>query len=106
MPFIAADIHYHYINGLNVIDLFDFSRLGSVTTFVFVYLVIIAVPTFAIIARRLHDINKSGLWSLLLCIPVIGWVWLFILLTRKGNEGQNRYGPDQHQYVLTSYYSR
>ena len=42
------------------------------------------IPSISIIVRRLHDINKSGIWMLVGLIPVIGWIWLLILLIKKG----------------------
>ena len=32
----------------------------------------------AITVKRCHDRGKSGFWTLLLLIPVIGWAWLLI----------------------------
>ncbi len=38
--------------------------------------------------RRLHDINKSGLWYFIVLIPIIGSIWYIILmLTPSVNEG-------------------
>ena len=38
----------------------------------------ILLPSLAIGARRLHDINKSGWWQLLWLIPIIGWIILIV----------------------------
>ena len=38
----------------------------------------ILLPSLAIGARRLHDINKSGWWQLLWLIPIIGWIVLIV----------------------------
>ncbi len=49
----------------------------------------------AIQAKRWHDRDKSGWWSLIVLIPIIGWIWLFVecgLL--RGTSGPNRYGSD------------
>ena len=51
------------------------------------------VPSLAIAARRLHDIDKSGWWQLILLIPIIGVIVLIVFLATKGNEGANRFGP-------------
>ncbi|WP_245870266.1 DUF805 domain-containing protein [Teichococcus rhizosphaerae] len=53
------------------------------------------VPGFAGMTRRWHDRGRSGWWSLLLLVPVIGWLWVFFsLFCRDGQRGPNRYGPD------------
>lgn len=38
------------------------------------------IPGFAIGARRLHDIGKSGWWQLLLFIPIVNIIGLIILI--------------------------
>lgn len=52
------------------------------------------IPSLAIGARRLHDINKSGWWQLLSFIPIIGWIVLIVWAATKGEAGTNKYGPD------------
>ena len=49
------------------------------------------LPSIAMEIRRMHDINKSGWWLFIVCIPVIGWIWLLVLYcTASVNEG-NKY---------------
>jgi uncharacterized membrane protein YhaH (DUF805 family) len=36
------------------------------------------LPSIAVTARRLHDIDRSGWWQLLYFLPMIGWVILII----------------------------
>ncbi len=50
-------------------------------------------PTLAATVRRLHDVGKSGWMFLVILIPVIGLIWLFILLTKNSDPTNNRYGP-------------
>jgi len=46
-------------------------------------------------AKRLHDRDKSGWWQLLLLIPVIGFIWLFVVQGfLRGTASGNRFGPD------------
>lgn len=52
------------------------------------------VPELAVAARRLHDLNKSAWWLLLLLIPLIGFVILVIWWCMKGTQGPNRFGLD------------
>ena len=44
--------------------------------------------------RWLHDIGKSGLWYLLILVPLVGPVILLIWFCRLGDYGENAYGPD------------
>ena len=50
------------------------------------------VPSLAVGARRLHDINKSGWWQLLMIIPLIGIIIILILSAKRGDAGPNRFG--------------
>lgn len=50
------------------------------------------IPSFAVGARRLHDINRSGWWQLLWIIPVIGWIVVIIFLAQEGESTDNQYG--------------
>ena len=54
----------------------------------------------AVWAKRWHDRGKSGLWSLILLIPMIGPIWALVELGfLKGDYGYNRYG---HEDVSSS----
>nr|WP_321445240.1 DUF805 domain-containing protein [uncultured Cohaesibacter sp.] len=52
------------------------------------------VPNFAAMVRRLHDSDKSGWWFLIIFIPLLGVLYFFYLLIRRGTDGPNRFGPD------------
>ncbi len=45
--------------------------------------------------RRLHDINMSGWFSLLIIIPLVNIVFGIFVLVKKGTEGANRFGPER-----------
>lgn len=52
-------------------------------------------PALAVPARRWHDRNKSGWWSLIVLVPVLGLAWMFWECgLRRGTVGANRYGAD------------
>ena len=63
---------------------------------VLVYLALL-LPGLAVAVRRLHDTDRSGAWILITFIPLIGSIWLLILLLQKGNVEANRYGMPAHQ---------
>lgn len=52
------------------------------------------IPSFTVAFRRLHDTNRSAWWMLLVFLPIIGWIWLFVLYVSEGTRGPNRFGPD------------
>ena len=52
------------------------------------------LPSLSVQVRRLHDTDKSGWWSLLGIIPLIGSIILLIMCAFKGTPGTNRFGED------------
>ncbi len=42
------------------------------------------IPGIAVVIRRLHDTGKSGWWFMIQYVPIVGFIWLFVLLCRKG----------------------
>lgn len=50
------------------------------------------LPSIAVCARRLHDIDRSGWWQLLWLIPVVGWIVLLVWAVQKSDSGPNRFG--------------
>lgn len=51
------------------------------------------LPGLGVAVRRLHDINKSGLWILLAFIPVVGAIILIVWFIRNSDPTPNEYGP-------------
>ncbi|HEY6951575.1 MAG TPA: DUF805 domain-containing protein, partial [Bacteroidota bacterium] len=67
--------------------------IGSFPVIYMLYLLAVLVPSIAVFVRRMHDVGKSGWWWLIGLIPVIGSIWLLVLLCTDGDAGQNAYGP-------------
>jgi len=59
----------------------------------YLYYLALLIPSIAVAARRLHDINKTGWLILVGIIPVIGWIFLLFLYAREGDAEENRFGP-------------
>jgi len=59
-----------------------------------VYSLAVIIPSIAVGARRLHDIDKSGWWQLIGFIPLLGWIVMIVWAATEGNHGTNRFGPD------------
>ncbi|MGN0846769.1 MAG: DUF805 domain-containing protein [Kiritimatiellia bacterium] len=58
------------------------------------YCLAVFLPSFAVFVRRLHDTNKSGWWILISLVPVIGSIWLLIILLSDSSLGSNKYGSN------------
>jgi uncharacterized membrane protein YhaH (DUF805 family) len=58
------------------------------------YSLALIIPSLAVGVRRLHDVGKSGWMILISLIPIVGTIWIIILMVRKGDIGVNKYGPD------------
>ena len=52
------------------------------------------IPTLGVVVRRLHDVGKSGWFYFIGLIPVVGGIWLLVLMCTEGDHGENDYGPD------------
>jgi len=84
-----------------VIDLIvgtSFGASGGILQLI-VQLVLI-IPSLAVGARRLHDINRTGWWQLgflgfvLVVIPgLVAWILLWYWAAQPSDQGSNRFGP-------------
>ena len=59
----------------------------------------VLIPSIALGARRLHDINRSGWWQLmyLASILIVPFVVLIGWAIKPSDRGPNKYGPDPRQ---------
>lgn len=76
--------------GVVIIDIF----LQAHSILMWIGLMLLAWPAFALNVKRLHDRGKSGWWMVISLLPYLGGLWLFIELGwRKGQCTANQYGP-------------
>jgi uncharacterized membrane protein YhaH (DUF805 family) len=50
-------------------------------------------PSLTVTVRRLHDIDRSGLWIFIAFVPLIGALLLLFWSLQGGTQGSNSYGP-------------
>ncbi len=83
---------------------------GSIAAVVFVLVLLPAylAHLFSLHARRLHDLGKSGWYSLMCPIPLIGLIVLIYLLLKKGPETANQFGgvPSKETKLLDALLNR
>ena len=57
------------------------------------YALIVLVPSLSLRSRRLHDLNRSAWWLLILLVPIVGAIGIDVFAAFKGDAGPNQYGP-------------
>ncbi len=77
-----------------LIALCDIVYFGSGGIVPNVYNVLMILPNVGVHVRRLHDVERSGWWLLIECLPILGTLYIFFLALRSGTEGPNEYGED------------
>ena len=58
----------------------------------------LSIGSFMVGIRRLHDLNRTGWFMLLVFIPIVNLLFAIYLLFFKGTEGYNNYGADPLQF--------
>lgn len=92
--FIAIGVVAMIIDSLlgTKINLGGGGELGIVSGIVSLVSIYFAI---ALYAKRWHDRDKSGWWTLIMFVPIIGGIWLIVELgILEGTRGANRFGPD------------
>ena len=64
------------------------------------YALAVLIPGLAVSARRLHDVGKSGWMILIALIPLIGAIWLLVLMVTDSNPGENQYGQNPKEETV------
>jgi len=67
--------------------------------FYFLYALDVLIPGLAVSVRRLHDVGKSGWMILIALIPIVGAIWLLVLMVTDSNPGENQYGANPKEIV-------
>lgn len=69
--------------------------LGTVAAWV------LLLPNLGVTWRRLHDTGRGGQWFFVNFIPIIGLIWLLVLLVGNSEPQENRFGevPEQQLQV-------
>ncbi|WP_327412135.1 DUF805 domain-containing protein [Streptomyces sp. NBC_01233] len=57
-----------------------------------VYALATFLPSLAVTVRRLHDTGRSGWMVLIAVLPLIGYIWLLVILASASSTDES-YGP-------------
>jgi uncharacterized membrane protein YhaH (DUF805 family) len=72
-------------------------ELGFGISYGYIYLIYalaILIPGLAVVVRRLHDVGKSGWMYFIILIPIVGIIWLLVLLCTDSQVGSNKWGEN------------
>lgn len=60
----------------------------------FVYVFALVIPGLAVFVRRLHDVGKSGWMFFIALIPIVGTIWILVLLCMDSQPENNKWGQN------------
>lgn len=91
---------------LLIMSLFNSQATGSLDTLgviaclcLVIFALVITIPSFAVLVRRLHDTDRSGWYFLMGLIPFVGGLILLYFYFSEGTAGRNNYGNDPKRFV-------
>ena len=58
------------------------------------YTLAVFIPGLAVAVRRLHDVGKSGWMFFIGLIPLVGTIWLLVLMVKDSQQGTNKWGEN------------
>ena len=85
----------YLVGGVTEALVFNAMSIALLITMLPIQLFIIIASTCLVI-RRLHDVDRSGWWYLIV-FTIVGMIPLLIWYCTKGTEGDNRFGVDPLQ---------
>ena len=95
-PFILGNLALWVISSI-----FGFIMNGSDSTLIsilgFVAGLALIAGSISLIVKRLHDLDKNGLFALILLVPIVNFFFELYLLFVKGTDGSNKFGEDPLQ---------
>ena len=71
-----------------------------------IYAMAVWIPGLAVTIRRLHDVGRSAWFLFAGLIPVVGGIWLLVVLILKGVPDENRYGHNPATTAHLRYFRR
>ena len=90
---------YWFFVLMTMIIVIFFTIVAEVTGTIFPFILnslfsmAILIPSWAVLVRRLHDTNRSGVKILMALIPIAGTIILLVYLAQDSTPGDNQYGP-------------
>ena len=92
---ILGSIFFEILMELDEIPYSELNTGMEILTYVIIFLLFpILISCYMNAIRRLHDLDKSGWFVLIMFAPTINIIFGWYLMLKKGTSGANRYGDD------------
>ncbi len=91
----ARRSEYWYFALFNLIVMCILVAIDSMTgSFILtgIYYLGVLVPSLAVVARRLHDTNRSAWWFLITFVPLVGGFILLYFMVQDSHPTTNQWG--------------
>jgi len=87
---IIASMVLSFVDGLigTVDPVTGFGALSGL------YSLAVLIPSIAVSVRRLHDVGKNGAMLFIVFIPIVGGIWLLVLMVGDSMPGDNEFGAN------------
>ena len=66
------------------------------------YMLVMILPSFGLVFRRLHDTGRSGWWWLINLVPFVGVVVFLVFMCLDSAPGENQYGSSSKGVSATN----
>jgi uncharacterized membrane protein YhaH (DUF805 family) len=77
-----------------ILNIISFIIKDKINILGVIYSLAVLLPGLAVAVRRLHDVGKSGWMLFISLIPLVGTIWLIVLMVRDSEPLENKYGPN------------
>ncbi|MDR1525282.1 MAG: DUF805 domain-containing protein [Tannerella sp.] len=104
--FVLFNFIISFVVSIIVVAITLIARNGSAVFLSYLYVFATMIPSLAVMVRRLHDTGRSAWYLLISFIPVVGSIWLFIILLTEGKPGKNRYGDNPKESGFRTDFNR
>ncbi len=81
-----------WVTGILATAIEGSGNFGFFTILNLLWSIAILVPSLAMAARRMHDVNKSFGYIFIGLIPIVGWILVLVELVKDSQPGANRFG--------------
>lgn len=83
-----------FVIAVVLFSIAEISQSEVIYSFSTIVSLMFMIPSFMLIIRRLHDLNRPGWWCISAIIPIVNIIFAFYLIVFIGTNGPNQYGPD------------